>query len=125
MNLALRYGAAALFAAVFTFPAFAQDKEKDLFNYVAQKKAGKDVKKIVFIADIDTHGGKGNHEFRAGAIYLARTLNERYPNAYAVVHQAGRWPNNLGIAKPKGFPAYVWPTDIGHADCIIVLLNHA
>ena len=124
MNVALRFASAVFVAAALLAPAQAQDKEKDIFNYVAQKKAGSDVKKIVFIADLDTHGGKGSHEFRAGAIYLARTLNARYPNAYAVVHPAGRFPNNLGIAKPKGQPDYTWPTDIGHADCIIVLLNH-
>ncbi len=100
----------ALFiAGVLVAPAGAQekDKEKDIFNYVAQKTAGKDVKKIVFIADKDTHGGKGNHEFKAGAIYMARTLNAAYPNAYAVVHLDTRWPK-----------------DLAHADCVIVLLNH-
>jgi hypothetical protein len=96
-------------AGVLVAPAGAQekDKEKDIFNYVAQKTAGKDVKKIVFIADKDTHGGKGNHEFKAGAIYMARTLNAAYPNAYAVVHLDTRWPK-----------------DLAHADCVIVLLNH-
>jgi Trehalose utilisation len=98
--------AVALLAVVVS-PAGAQDKEKDVFNYVAQKNAGKDVKKIVFIADAGTHGGKGNHEFKAGAIYMARTLNNAYPNCYAVVHLNTRWPK-----------------DLSHADSIIVLLNH-
>ncbi|MBM3996537.1 MAG: ThuA domain-containing protein [Planctomycetes bacterium] len=110
--------------------ASAQGKgeERDIFNYVAQKKAGKDVKKIIFIADPDTHGGKGNHEFKAGAIYMARVLNARYPNCYAVVHLGGRWPggalkvDNQALPKKSG---EVWPKDIGHADCYIVLLNHA
>src|SRR5438445_9724804 len=103
MNAALRYGCATLLAAALLSPLQAQ--EKDIFNYVAQKKAGKDVKKIVIIADINTHGGKGNHEFRAGGIFLARTLNERYPNVYAVVQPAGTFPTNLGIPKPKNQPA--------------------
>ncbi len=91
--------------AVIAAPATAQ--EKDIFNYVAQKKAGKDVKKIVFIADSGTHGPKGNHEFKAGAVYMARVLNSTYPNAHAVVHRNTAWPKELD-----------------HADCIIVLLNH-
>ncbi len=100
---------ALLSTATLLAPADAQDKaqEKDVFNYVAQQKAGKDVKKIVFIADAGTHGGKGNHEFKAGAIYMARTLNAQYPNCHAVVHLNTRWPK-----------------DLSHADCVIVLLNH-
>jgi type 1 glutamine amidotransferase len=97
--------AVCLLAAIQIAPAVAQ--EKDIFNYVAQKKAGKDIKKIVFIADYGTHGGKGNHEFKAGAVYMARVLNSTYPNAYAVVHRNDAWPK-----------------DVSHADCIIVLLNH-
>src|SRR5688572_32225118 len=98
--------ALALVAAVSILtPASAQ--ERDIFNYVGQKKAGADVKKIIFIADSGTHGPRGNHEFKAGAVYMARVLNETYPKAYAVVH--------------KNTP---WPKDIAHADCIIVLLNH-
>jgi hypothetical protein len=84
-----------------------KEKEKDVFNYPAQLKAGKDVKKIVFIADTSSHGARGNHEFMAGAMYMARVLNDKYPNVYAVVH-----------------PHYAWPKDLSHADCIIVLLNH-
>ena len=61
---------AVIIGAVIVTPTVAQ--EKDVFNYVAQKNAGKDVKKIVFIADPDTHGAKGNHEFKAGAVYMAR-----------------------------------------------------
>ena len=107
MNAALRFAAALLCAAALVLPASAQDKEKDIFNYVAQKAAGKDVKKIVFIADAGTHGGKGNHEFKAGAIFLARTLNEKYPNCYATVHLNTRWPKDLSFA-----------------DAVVVLLNH-
>ncbi len=88
-------------------PALADDrKERDIFDYDAQK-AAKDVTKIVFIADTAPHGGRGNHEFLAAAIYLARTINANYPGAYAVVHTKDRWPR-----------------DLKHADAIIVLLNH-
>jgi hypothetical protein len=45
-------------------------KERDIFDYAAQK-AATGVKKIVFVADTAPHGGRGNHEFLAGAIYLA------------------------------------------------------
>jgi hypothetical protein len=96
-----------LLAAMLVAPVLAQEKERDIFNYVAQKSAGKDVKKIVFIADAGTHGGPGNHEFKAGAIYIARTLNAHYSNCFAVVHLNTKWPK-----------------DLSHADCVIVLLNH-
>src|SRR5215475_10709298 len=88
-------------------PLSAGDKEKDIFNYLAQKEAPKSVKKIVFVADPSSHGPRGNHEFMAGSIYMARTLNKAYDNVYAVV-----------------FPNYQWPKDLAHADSIIVLLNH-
>ena len=101
----LTSASACVIAATLIGPAGAQ--ERDIFNYVAQKNAGKDVKKIVFIADSGTHGGKGNHEFKAGAVYMARVLNSTYPNAHAVVHRNTAWPK-----------------DLDHADCIIVLLNH-
>jgi hypothetical protein len=128
MTFLSRAAWAALLLAAFVLPAIAQDKEKDIFNYVAQKKAGKDVKKIVIIADPNTHGGKGNHEFKAGAIYIARTLNATYPDkCYAVVHAGGSWPGGTfkvdGETLPKKSGG-VWPKDIGHADCYIVLLNH-
>ncbi|MBI3822375.1 MAG: ThuA domain-containing protein [Planctomycetes bacterium] len=127
MKIFSPWAIAAIVAAALLVPAHAQDKEKDVFNYAAQKKAGKDVKKIVIIADPDTHGGKGNHEFKLGAIYIARTLNATYPNCYAVVHAGGRWPGGTfkvdGDTLPKKSGA-VWPKDIGHADCFIVLLNH-
>jgi hypothetical protein len=81
-------------------------KERDLFDYAAQK-AAQGVKKIVFVADTAPHGDRGNHEFLAAAIYLARTLNAHYPDAYAVVHTKAKWPQ-----------------DLRHADAVIVLLNH-
>src|ERR1700682_5086711 len=81
-------------------------KERDVFDYAAQKDA-KGVKKIVFVADTAPHGPRGNHEFLAAAVYLAKTINANYPDAYAVVHTQAKWPN-----------------DLKHADTIIVLLNH-
>ena len=84
----------------------ADEKKRDIFDYEAQK-AAKDVKKIVFVADTAPHGGRGNHEFLAAAIYLARTINAQYPDAYAVVHTMKKWPK-----------------DLKHADAIIVLMNH-
>src|SRR5580704_15063006 len=107
MKLAFQVIGAVLIAAALSVSVHAQDKERDVFNYAAQKAAPRDVKKIVFIADAGTHGGKGNHEFKAGAIYMARTLNAAYPNVYAVVHLNTRWPK-----------------DLSHADAVIVLLNH-
>jgi hypothetical protein len=88
-------------------PAPAADKkERDIFDYAAQK-AAKAVKKIVFVADTAPHGDRGNHEFLAAAIYFARTINANYPNAYAVVYTKNKWPK-----------------DLKDADVIIVLLNH-
>jgi Trehalose utilisation len=81
-------------------------KGRDIFDYEAQK-AARGVKKIVFVADTAPHGPRGNHEFLAGAIYLARTINARYPDAYAVVYTKDKWPK-----------------DLRHADAVIVLLNH-
>jgi hypothetical protein len=102
--LTLSIAAGFLLAA----PAVAADKkkERDIFDYAAQK-AAKDVKKIVFVADTRPHGDRGNHEFLAAAIYLARTINARYPNAYAVVYTHNHWPK-----------------DLSDADAVIVLLNH-
>jgi hypothetical protein len=107
MKFLLQWACAAVCAAAILVPVRAQEKERDIFNYVGQKNAGKDVKKIVFIADAGTHGGKGNHEFKAGAVYMARVLNSTYPKAYAVVYSTKNWPK-----------------DIAHADAVIVLLNH-
>jgi hypothetical protein len=101
----IRAAAIALLASFFAGPAIGQ--EKDIFNYPAQLKAGKEVKKIVFIADTSPHGPRGNHEFMAGSMLIARTLNAAYPNVYAVVH-----------------PHYRWPKDLAHADAVIVALNH-
>jgi hypothetical protein len=94
-------------ALCLTRPSTAGDKkERDIFDYAAQKEA-KGVKKIVFVADTEPHGPRGNHEFLAAAILFARTINANYPDAYAVVHTKAKWPK-----------------DLKHADTIIVLLNH-
>src|SRR5580698_7953222 len=69
-------------------------KERDIFDYEAQKIA-KGVKRIVFVADTEPHGPRGNHEFLAAAIYLARTINAHYPDAYAVVYTKDKWPRDL------------------------------
>jgi hypothetical protein len=85
----------------------AHAEEKGVFDYAKQKAAGKEVKKIVFISDAGTHGGRGNHEFMAGAIIIARALNAHYPTVHAVTHST------------RG-----WPKDLSHADAIVVGLNH-
>lgn len=86
---------------------FAEEKkQKDIYDHEAQKSA-KAKTKIVFVADTAPHGPRGNHEFLAAAIYLARTINDVYPEAYATV-----------TTKQK------WPKDLKHADCVIVLMNH-
>lgn len=96
------------FIAILLAALPAAAAEKDVFDHAAQKAAPKAVKKIVFVADTAPHGGRGNHEFMAGAILMARTINAAYPDAaYAVVHSKGKWPK-----------------DLAHADAVIVLLNH-
>src|SRR3954451_6016436 len=106
MSLRLGLFAVAALALAGATQAGDAKKERDIFDYEAQK-AAKDVKKIVFIADTAPHGGRGNHEFLAAALYLAHTINERYPDAYAVVHTKAKWPK-----------------DLKHADAVVVLLNH-
>jgi len=81
--------------------------ERDVFDYAAQRSAPDSVTKIVFIGDAGTHGPRGNHEFVAGFILMARALHEAYPNVHAVVHSSKNWPK-----------------DLSHADAIIVGLNH-
>jgi len=58
----------------------------------AEDKAAK--KKIVFVAGKDSHG-RGEHEFRAGCILLAKALNENAP-VEAVVTFDG-WPKDDAI----------------------------
>ena len=86
--------------------AAADTKQRDIFDYEAQR-AAQGVKKIVFVADTAPHGARGNHEFLAAALYLARTINVHYPQTYAVVYTKDKWPK-----------------DLKHADVVIVLLNH-
>jgi hypothetical protein len=81
--------------------------ERDIFDYEGQKKAGDKVKKIVFIGDAGTHGARGNHEFVAGSILLARELHEAYPDVHCVVHSTKSWPK-----------------DFEGVDAIVVGLNH-
>jgi hypothetical protein len=94
--------------AGFALPARGEEKgkEKDIFNIAAQKAAGKDVKKIVFVGDKRPHGPRGNHEFVAGPIYMARVLNAVYPNCYAVVTTHDKFPK-----------------DLAHADAVVILIN--
>ncbi len=103
-----RYLLASWLVGFGFFPVIAVDtaKERDIFDYEAHKAAA-GATKLVFVADTAPHGGRGNHEFLAAAIYLARTINAQYPQAYAVVHTKDKWP-----------------TDLKHADTVIVLLNH-
>src|SRR5437868_9653573 len=92
-------GMAVLAGSLLAQDAGGQKKnERDIFNLAAQKAAGKDVKKIVFIGDRRTHGARGNHEFVAGPIYMARTLHAAYPNCYAVVTTHDKFPTDLSHA---------------------------
>jgi hypothetical protein len=106
-----RLSVAAAFALLLTAGiSLAGDKkgqkERDVFDYAAQKEA-KGVKRIVFVADTAPHGPRGNHEFLAAAVYLAKTVNANYPDAYAVIYTVQHWPKDL-----KG------------VDAVVVLLNH-
>lgn len=98
-------GLAILFAAA----AHAQDKKstRDIYDFEAQKKSDA-AKKIVFIADTAPHGGRGNHEFVAAAVFLAKAINDYDPKAYAVVTTMQKMPK-----------------DLKHADAVVVLMNHA
>jgi hypothetical protein len=103
----MRFLSGALTGLLLLFTNAVWTAEKGVFDYEGQRAAGDKVKKIVFIADAGTHGGRGNHEFMAGSILLARTLNEAYPDVHAVVHSTRNWP-----------------TDVSHANAIVVSLNH-
>ena len=63
-------------AAMFALTAVAQEKGgRDIYDLDAQRKSSA-AKKIVFIADRDTHGARGNHEFIAALTAdAARTEN--------------------------------------------------
>lgn len=107
MSRFARWAALALLAATSLTAGRAGADEKDVFDYKAQAAAPDSMTKIVFVADKSPHGPEGNHEFVSGAIYLARTINAQYPNAYAVVYTQDHWPE-----------------DLSHADAVIILLNH-
>ena len=81
--------------------------ERNVFDFEGQRKAGPEVRKIVFIGDAGTHGGRGHHEFVAGSILLAEHMNHAYPRVHAVVHSTKNWPQ-----------------DLAHADAVVVALNH-
>ncbi|MBY0232004.1 MAG: ThuA domain-containing protein, partial [Gemmataceae bacterium] len=99
---------ALLAALLLALPVSAEEKkDRDIYDHAGQAKAGKDIRKIVLIAGTEPHGGRGNHEFMAAAVFLARTLNENYPNAWAVVHSR------------KNFPK-----DLSHADAVIIGMDH-
>lgn len=111
MNVFVRMSGMVLLAGAVAGPLHADEKiagkEKDIFNYAAQKAAGKDVKKIVFVGDKRPHGPRGNHEFVAGPMYMARVLNAYYPHCYAVVTTYDKFPK-----------------DLSHADAVIILINN-
>ncbi len=98
------FGLAALLLG--TNSARAGQNGRDIFDYATQK-AATGVKKIAFVADTAPHGSRGNHEFLADAIYLARTINAQYPEAYAVVYTKNHWPK-----------------DLQGVDAVVILLNH-
>jgi type 1 glutamine amidotransferase len=105
MNFFLR--TAAIGFVICSAATVAPAAERDIFDFAAQKAAPTTVKKIVFVADTAPHGPRGNHEFLAAAILLARTINAAYPDsAYCVVHTKNHWPK-----------------DLSYADAVIVLLN--
>ncbi len=89
-------------------PCSAGDKktDRDIFDHAAHKSAT-GYTRIALVADTDSHGARGNHEFVAAAVYLARTINAQYPKAYAAVYTRQKWPKDLSFA-----------------DAIVVLMNH-
>src|SRR5947209_9158847 len=97
-------GIALLFNAAS--PAGDKAKDRDISDQEAHKTAT-GFKRIALIADTDPHGDRGNHEFVAAAVYLARTINAQYPDAYAAVYTKQKWPK-----------------DLKHADAVVVLMNH-
>jgi hypothetical protein len=98
MKTLLRRFASVVLALSVASSLSAQDRPEkpahDIFDYAGQKEAT-GVKKIVFVADTASHGARGNHEFVAGAIYLARQINKEYPNAWATVYTIQHWPKDL------------------------------
>ena len=99
--------ACLLLALMIGGVSMASAAEKDVFDYEGQRNAPAGTRRIVFIATKGAHGGRGNHEFMAGSLYMARRINAVYPRAFAVVYSDDKWPK-----------------DLAKADSIIVLLNH-
>jgi hypothetical protein len=81
-------------------------QDRDIFDHEAHK-AATGCTRIALVADTDPHGPRGNHEFVAAAIYLARSINAQYPKAYAAVYTRQKWPKDLSFA-----------------DAIVALMNH-
>lgn len=112
----LRVRFRAWFAALTCFllasgSALAGDnKERDIFDFDGQK-AAEGVKRIIFIADTAPHGPRGNHEFVAASVFLARAVNAHDPKAWAVVTTMQKMQKS--------------PRDLKHADAIVVLMNNA
>ena len=82
--------------------------EKGIRDYAGQAAAPAGTCRILFIAAKGGHGGRGSHEFHVGANYLARRINQVYPQAHAVVYTDDAWPEACA-----------------DQDAIVVLLNHA
>jgi hypothetical protein len=105
-------GAVAAALVLGFFPARCPAAEpaataKSVHDYAGQERAPAGTKRVMFIAAKGGHGGRGSHEFNVGGLYLARTLNAVYPQAWAVVHTDDRWPEACA-----------------NQDAIVVLLNH-
>ena len=86
---------------------FTVAEQRGIFDYESQRRAADGVTKIVFIGDAGTHGPPGNHEFVAGFMLLSQQLNAAFPLVHCVVHSSNHWPS-----------------DLSHADAVIVGLNH-
>jgi len=112
MNVRLRTCLlAAACSLFFAASSHAGDKkDRDIFDFEGQK-AAQGVKRIVFIADTAPHGARGNHEFVAASVFLARAINAHDPKAWAVV-------TTMQTMQKK-------PRDLKHADAIVVLMNNA
>lgn len=112
MNVRLRiWLLAAACSFVFAASSHAGDKkDRDIFDFEGQK-AAQGMKRIIFIADTAPHGPRGNHEFVAASVFLARAINAHDPKAWAVV-------TTMQTMQKK-------PRDLKHADAIVVLMNNA
>lgn len=80
-----------------------------VFSLALDSRAEDAKKKVVFVAGKDSHG-KGEHEFRAGCVLLAKALNENAPGVEAVCTFNG-WPEDEKIF--EGAAAVVFYCDGG------------